>query len=283
MNYDGNFVVSLLDSFHVSFEENRSTWCEISGTSPEGHNYKRWSYQKLYTLRYFPAYYLEYCVLAEELNDRLKNHQQKITVASFGCGICADYFALQDNLEGIAFDYVGYDIFKWTQKKLIPRTTGPNFSFNHFTTDSFKNGDLDDIDVFFFPKSIGDIQAGGGLEHLANVISSTTKKRIFFLNSYVSNGSETKSENAGYFQLIHDKLTSAGFKTSDDVGGSRWLGDEFGDGLKKVCSDFNYPEEYFISCSQQGKFPRCSSCGVVKRPVMTNRFMDFNLLEYSRP
>lgn len=281
MNYNSGFVNELLANFHSSFMEDKNRWCKISDLDPAGDNYRKKSYQKLYVLRYFPAYYLEYCILAEALRKRLGRDCDRIKISSFGCGVCIDYFALRDNLSGVEFDYTGYDRCEWSTQGLIPAEANSNFSFEFFTTNNFKLGDLDDVDVFVFPKSIGDIDAGGGLNHLAKVIASTKKDRIFFLNSYVSSGTQSMSANARYFNRIHENLTEKGFKTSDKVGSASYNGG-FGDGLRKICWDFCYPEEHLIVCKDQGSMPQCAGCGVIKRPVMTNRFMEYQLLEYIR-
>jgi len=281
MNYNSDFVKELLANFHSSFMEDKERWCNISSLEPEGDNYKKRSYQKLYTLRYFPAYYLEYCILADALRRRLGENCPRVKIASFGCGICPDYFALRDNLAGIPFEYVGYDRCEWSTQGLIPDAKEKNFSFEFFTTSDFELGDLDDIDVFVFPKSIGDIDANGGLEHLAEVIASTQKERVFFLNSYVSNGTQNLSANSRYFKKIHDALTKNGFKTEDSVSKASYSG-SFGDGLRKICWDFCYPEEYLIKCEDQGSTLHCSGCGVLKYPVMTNKFMEYQILEYVR-
>lgn len=281
MNYNSEFVNELLGNFYASFMESESHWCDISHLDPEGDNYKFKTYQRLYTLRYFPAYYLEYCILAEALQKRLGNNYTGVKIASFGCGICTDYFALRDNLTKVSFEYVGYDRWEWSSQSLIPGEKGSNFSFKLFGTDNFEPGDLADVDVFFFPKSIGDIDAGGGLEHLAKVIAATDKNRIFFLNSYVSNGTRVISGNARCFNRVHEALVAQGFKTEDKVSSTSWRG-EFGDGLRKICWDFCYPEEYLVMCEDQGRFSQCDGCGVVKNPVMTNRFMEYQVLEYSR-
>ena len=282
MNYNSDFVNEVLANFHASFLEDKDRWCNIANIGPEGDNYRKKSYQKLYILRYFPAYYLEYCILAEALRRRLGSDCSGVKIASLGCGICSDYFALRDNLTGIPFQYVGYDRCEWSTQNLIPEVKESNFSFEFFTTHDFELGDLNDIDVFVFPKSIGDIEADGGLGHLTKVIASTKKNRIFFLNSYVSNGTEIKSANAGYFKRIHDALVTEGFNTEDEVDSTTWKGATFGDGLRKICWDFCYPNEYLVECKDKGSTEQCSSCGVVKRPVMTNKFMEYQFLEYIR-
>ncbi|UYP83239.1 hypothetical protein jpw_03335 [Pseudomonas asiatica] len=282
MNYNSGFVNEVLANFHASFLGDKDRWCAIAGLGPEGDTYRKRAYQKLYVLRYFPAYYLEYCILAEALRRRLGSDCQGIKVASFGCGICTDYFALKDNLNGIPFEYDGYDRCEWSTQELIPKLNDSDFSFNFFNTDNFELGDLDDVDVFVFPKSIGDIEAGGDLEHLSEVIASTKKNRVFFLNSYVSNGTDVKSVNAGYFNRVHGALVAKGFKTEDKVGSTTWNGERFGDGLRKICWDFFYPSEYLVKCADQGSMEKCSSCGVVKLPVMTNKFMEYQILEYVR-
>ncbi|MDF9616424.1 hypothetical protein P5705_02095 [Pseudomonas entomophila] len=283
MIYNAEFVNELLGNFHASFLKNKDKWCTISQVGPEGNAYKKKMYQKLYTLRFFPAYYLEYCLLASELKQRLPTDCKSIQVASFGCGICPDYYALRDNLGDVEFDYYGFDNCQWSTQRLIPENEDDNLIFHHLNTKALKRVDLEEIDVFVFPKSISDIAASGGLERLAKSISATENDRIFFLNSYVSNGSESKksSGNLRHFDVVHEALSKVGFSTQDDRYKTRFKG-TFGEGLRKVSWDFCYPDELKLKCADQGKFPSCEGCNVVKLPVMTNRFMDYQLLEYTR-
>ncbi|WP_252090846.1 hypothetical protein [Pseudomonas sp. MWU13-3659] len=283
MNYNAAFVDELLGNFHASFLKNEHKWCDFARVNPEGDAYRKWVYQKLYTLRYFPAYYLEYCVLAEKLKARLGQYDECLQVASFGCGICPDYYALRDNLGEIEFEYTGYDSCRWSMRKLVPKDNSDNLSFCHLNIGALDSVDLDDVDVFIFPKSIGDIARSGGLERLARLIARTEKKRVFFLNSFISSGRNEKSIDLSCFDGVHEALIKSGFGTEDDRSKTSYEGGAFDVGLVRVSSDFNYPERLMINCEREGSSLLCEGCNVIKRPVMRNRFMEYQLLEYTRP
>lgn len=274
------FIDEMLQQFFSSFD-NEQDWCEVSGSNPNIDAYGKHKYQKLYCLKYLPAYYFEYCALASKLHDRLNaNDQDEICVASFGCGLSPDYYALEHNLGNKKFKYEGFDAFEWSMRKLMP-DVGDNFNFNLSNVMRLRDDEINKYDVFIFPKSIGDINdsSGEAIQHLANVISNSVKKRIYFLNSYVSKDIQNIS-HINLFEIIHERLIESGFSTSDDHRKTFYSGNRLGQGLKGINYNFNYDSNFCIVCKDEDH--SCRGCNVVKSPILTNKFMDFQILEYIR-
>lgn len=278
MIINSEFINETVNNFYDSFK-NEENWCSVSGLNPNIDIYGNHKYQKLYALKYIPAYYFEYCILANKLNGRIKNKNHKIKVISMGCGLCPDYYALVHNLE-CEFEYHGYDAYEWSMRKFMPQVAN-DYNFYKKSLKNIKSEEIYDCDVFIFPKSIGDINDSNDkiIEHLANIISKINKNRIFFLNSYVSNENQNTS-HVELFEQIHNKLLNSGFSTKDDYKKTFYKGDRVGQGLKGIHIDFDYDSGCFISCVD--KNTSCTYCNVVKYPILTNKFMDYQLLEYFR-
>ncbi|WP_252090849.1 hypothetical protein [Pseudomonas sp. MWU13-3659] len=284
MKYDSQFVDRVLERFHKSFNRSAHRWCEFSHDGLRAQAYRSTIYQKLYVLRYFPAYYLEYCILASLLKRRLGDAYSSVQIASFGCGVCPDFHALKANLEGLDFDYIGYDSCQWSTRKLIALEESDSLGFQHVHIKSLTPVDLDEVDVFIFPKSISDLGQTGGLEHLAETIAATEKHRVFFLNSFVYGGGDRDDSDLRRFDIIHAALERKGFITLDDREtthiGRKGMGR--GRSLRAITHDYAYPQAHFITCARKGSKAECQGCNVVKYPVVTNNFMGFQLLEYNR-
>lgn len=270
----------MLQQFFDAFES-ENDWCEVSGLNPNVDVYGKHKYQKLYCLKYLPAYYFEYCILASKLHNRLKtNDQDEICVASLGCGLSPDYYSLEHNLGNKKFKYEGFDGFEWSMRKLMPEV-GDNYNFNRLNVMRLSEHDISLYDVFIFPKSIGDINDSSdeAIQHLADVISNSVKNRIYFLNSYVSKDNQNVS-HVDLFEVIHKRLIDSGFSTSDDHRATFYVGSHVGQGLRGINYNFNYDSAFCIKCKDEES--RCIGCNVVKSPILTNKFMDYQILEYTR-
>jgi hypothetical protein len=281
MEINSEFIDELVGSFHDELLLD-GDWCRAADFDPTNNFYKKKIYQKIYALRYLPAYYFEYCVLANELYKRIDDEYISLNVASFGCGLAPDYYALRDNLGDIHFNYLGYDSVEWSTQALMP-TTHDNFKFVFKSIRNIEDDELNGIDVYIFPKSIGDIESSGVgvIDKLATLIASSPQKRLFFLNSFVSNDNKI-SQHLNIFKKIDKALLSAGFKTDDDINKTYHRGNSYGMALTTINSNFVYPNERFIECEYEGNKFDCQNCNVIKRPILTNKYMDYQILEYNR-
>ena len=259
-------------------EEN---WCHVAEMNPSNSSYSGETYQKVYALRYLPAYYFEYCFLSDKLRKRISREYTLINIASLGCGLCPDYYAFRDNLHGIAFSYVGYDANKWSTKEFMPEVNR-DFRFIHKDVRVLTREELSNIDVYVFPKSIKDIEYSNSnsIINLASLIASSNKNRLFFLNSFVKD-EDRQSQDTIVFKKIHDALLMKGFKTDDDY--TKILPcDKDDTKLNKIHQNFDYPKDKFIKCPKEGTKQLCKDCKVIWKPILTNKFMCGHILEYVR-
>lgn len=286
MIVDRSFVKEVVDNFHTAITS-REELCKIARSEHKLEFYKKKAYQELYALRFIPAYYFEYCVLADQLHDRVKKDYKGLNIASFGCGLSPDYYALRDNLDGIKFTYTGFDAIEWSSQSHMPKVDS-NHQFIFQNVEKIEQKKIDKTDVFVFPKSIGDIRNSGDkvIETLANKIAATKKKRIFFLNSYVTR-SFNKPIDLKDFEGIHIILLEAGFKCNDDPSKAFYRHDGVTEnkpiGLRKINYEFVYPPNKEVTCDQEDKTDEiCAMCIVPKSPIFTNQYMSFQILEYVR-
>ena len=281
MNIDKSFIRNIVDSFYASIisDENR---CDVASMEPINDTYNYETYQKVYALKYIPAYYFEYCKLADLLRYKcFSNNYNSINIASIGCGLSPDYYALLNNLQGINFSYIGFDATSWKMQYLMP-PKNQNFLFKNKSVLDITDKELSDIDVYIFPKSLGDIAKSNNfaINKLASLIASTNKNHLFFLNSFASLN-YTKPQDVYLFNDIHKMLLKNGFETNDNFEELKYIG-ERESGLRSCDSDFEYPNDKFIACNYKGTKNLCNNCKVVSDPILTNRYMSFQLLEYKR-
>ena len=282
MVIEKNFIKNIVDSFYASIisDEHR---CDAASMEPINDSYNNETYQKVYALKYLPAYYFEYCKLADLLKYKcFFNEYTSINIASIGCGLSPDYYALLNNLQGITFSYIGFDATSWKMQDLMP-PKNQNFLFKNKSVLDITNEELSDIDVYIFPKSIGDIAKSNNsaINRLASLIASTNKNNLFFLNSFASSDYTTPPD-VYLFKDIHEKLLMSKFYTCHDFTKTKYLGENGRPGLWNIDNNFEYPNDKFIACDYKGTKNLCENCKVVSDPILTNRYMSFQLLEYKR-
>ncbi len=279
MNIERDFIHEVVNNFYDSIMQDGDL-CGYSEASPVNGNYDDEIYQKIYALKYLPAYYFEYCVLASELAERLEEKGvDEINVSSFGCGLYPDYFALMHNLQDIEFDYSGYDISKWKTRDLLPESDN-NLCLKTMSIADITQTELNDTDVFIFPKSLGDIAENIDMQAFASKIASTPKDTVYFLNSFITVNHNLNHHHVELFSLVHDAMLKQGFTTEDPSDETFYRGGKQFLGLKAINYGFDYPEEGKHLC-EEGAELDCK-CRVVHNPVLTNSYMNYQILEYTR-
>ncbi|MET5962915.1 hypothetical protein [Citrobacter amalonaticus] len=277
MNIDQDFIRTTVLSFHRSLMRN-GFLCDHSEFLPLNDNYDDEVYQKIYALKYLPAYYFEYCILANLLLKRLNNNNvTDINIASMGCGLYPDYFALLHNLTGINFNYYGYDVCHWKTRQLLPQGKD-NLYLTSRAVNQISSKTLGKFDVFIFPKSLKDIEQSSDIQQLAHDIIKTKKNKLYFLNSYINTSFEQSSTHVGIFKIIHDALINNGFSTIDKHNVTQYMGNA-GQGLKALDIHFEYPQECLMLCLEKDDSCKCK---ITDNPILTNRYLDYQILEYSR-
>lgn len=272
-----DFIHDIVNRFHDSVLEDGDL-CKYAESTPENANYADITYQKIYALRYLPAYYFEYAILANLLNARLhKNRINTVNIASMGCGLLPDYYALQHNLIDINFSYHGYDCCNWESRDLLPAANNNLHTYNA-SLSTLSTEQISKFDVIIFPKSIGDIGENCNMRDIANSLSQSTKKRVFFLNSFITKNHDCNLQHVGLFEGIHNCLISKGFQTADNYKNTFYRGAKYL-GLKAIDRNFDYPE-LTERCNLPYDECQCSGCQVTYSPIFTNAYMNYQVLEY---
>lgn len=279
MHINRDFIHNVIDAFY-NIKPHGSDLCAAARAAYDQQLYGDLNSQIVYALRFIPAYYFEYCAMVADLNARVRDFAA-LSVASFGCGLCPDYYALRDNLN-IPFRYVGFDSIEWESLEYMPPVDG-NWSGFARSVEDIDVDELHKFDAFVFPKSITDIDGCSDdcLSKLADKISATKKKRIFFLNSYV----KKKFESTGFIQpflKVHSRLQAAGFVCQDDIYKTFRVGHER-QGLKKIHTNFDYPNGKILTCEQIDEGDNnCKNCNAPKKPILMNTHMSYAVIEYKK-
>lgn len=283
MHINREFIHDVVSRFHEYANLKESDWCNYSKTTPTNANYSDGLYQCFYALRFIPAYYFEYCKLASMLNDRLNERKENfISIASLGFGLAPDYYALTHNLQH-EFTYTGYDPLLWEQLILMPETS-ENFFAHQSPIEKLPETKIHKHNVFIFPKSISDINNKNNLaiDQFAKKLATTPHDRIFFLNSFIVNNSSAQSTSIQHFKKIHLTLINKGFSTQDNPRNTFNIASS-SLALKSINSNFDYPNEKKINCTRiNSTNPNCNTCEVIKNPIFTKNFIDYQLMEYQR-
>lgn len=271
MTIDFTFLHTV--SGHFKAIGQASDLCCTRDMRPQNANYGCWQYQVVYAVRYLPAYYVEYYELAELLAARSAG-SVGLNIASFGAGLCPDYYALQHALNGVApFYYWGYDAAPWEMRGHMPQQAN-NFSCLGASVNQLRPLNVSWMDVFVFPKSLTDI-AQADLAYLASLIASAGKPKITFLNSYVRLPGNP-SDASHTFNPVHNELSNAGY---------RWT---YTSGVRKIYTGHigtKYPHyaaaATALSCTRQTA--QCGACEAIKNPMAKGDYSSYELREYVRP
>lgn len=277
MIINGNFIQEVVSRIHANISN--QSLCSYANWTPLNGNYSDSTYQGIYALRYLPAYYFEYAVLANILSCRIRQGEyDSLNIASFGCGLYPDYFALEHNLTHTHFTYVGYDSSDWQTRKLMPDARLPLILSNQ-PIDDINEATLGLFDVFIFPKSIGDIGSTSNLDVFAEKIGNTKKNRLFFLNSFIIKDNINNENEVALFSKLHEKLLSKGFMTNDNHEQTKHKG-AAGSALWLINNNYQYPSGFALCTLNK---TQCSTnCAVRYSPILTNKNMGFQFLEYKR-
>lgn len=264
MQVDSQFIDQVTTSFSNAFRLDYNTWCSLAGATPINMHYGTQAYQKLYALKYIPAYYFEYCYLAELFHKRINGKLTEITIASLGCGLAPDYYALRDNLHNINMNYVGFEPADWHTRTFMP-PLGGNATLYKLGVGMLHQELINSMDAFIFPKSIGDINNSdpNGLKNLAALISNSPKKNIFLLNSYVTKNHTQSPDLKIFLSVVHAALIQQGFQCKDSPNTTFSCGTTTTCGLSALNINFQYPSRNYVQCAKRQAVPQCDQCNVI--------------------
>lgn len=260
-------------------------FCQFRGIRPSVGAYNNALYQKIYTYRFFRAYFLEYIQLTDLFyNDYLlPNDIKEINVLSLGSGVGVDYYAMTEVFKGIAFTYTGIDINLW-EVPFLPNKAN-NYVFKCKSVSDLESKDLNCINTLFIPKSISNWFDSGVLESLVDKISQNNIMTLYILFSSENYTAES------YYKMFDNLLTNAGYSYQASYKNNKnlfhWYSlyncwESEGSGRKfssLYYLDFIYNVQHLKCASISND---CENCEVTMSPPYTNSLMDFNYFVYQK-
>lgn len=257
--------------------------CQFSSIRPSFGAYNNALYQKIYTYRFFRAYFLEYKLLTGLFyNDYLlPNDIKEIKVLSLGCGVGVDYYAMTEVFEGIAFTYTGIDINSWDVPFLPNKAS--NYVFECKSVSDLEQKDLNGINTLCIPKSLSNWFDRVVLKNLVDKISQNNITTLYILFS-------SENNSAGkYYKKFESILTNAGYSYKTSYQNSNelfywyeptrfWLNN------KREISSLYYLDSIYndqhVECTSVSN--DCENCEVTMSPPYTNSLMGFNYFVYQK-
>ena len=132
--------------------------------------------QRLYLLRYFPAYLIEYYLMYDKLLD-LNFTKLPLNILSIGSGCGLDYYGLVFALKNRGIDindnvqYTGIDIINWGYKDNLGN---PNCQYIQTDINNFQAILRNNYNIIVLPKSIGEFDTAS-----FNQLLNTLERALF--------------------------------------------------------------------------------------------------------
>lgn len=271
----------IFDDFMKEIEE-KDRLCELKELRFDGDNppdYSNPSIQRLYLLRYLPAYLTEYYLIYTSIIDsNFLGSEFKVLSIGAGCGL--DYwalnFAIMHSGGNIRVRYTGIDVIDWGHKENL-EIGEAEFIINNIA--GFSSLPHNDYNIIIFPKSIGEFDNKTFLKLLnlfRNARLNTTKlvlissarktRRILDLNRIES----VKREIAISSSLFANETIDY----NPDFGNY-----PYPPRLETICPYFYYPDdirEYIVNlscnCSQyniKGSYCDRTCMDLDRNPILT--------------
>ena len=247
--------------------------------------------QQSYILRYAYAYAYEYYLMYTQAIKALASNNKTISVLSVGCGPLIDYAGLKNSLRGQdkAVNYRGIDLIDWNNKYSVdfndkvvvyPHTDAERF---------FYNLDMLSDDVYFFPKSIGELSYQT-IKSIANSFAvKRNNKDRFCLCVSMRNSDLNRIKDIEKVQILRAGILEGGYIPDDDSFVYYII-----QGNKGICSyekDYWYPQailDNMISinshCRGRHQCLNAQDCGrcMNRYPILKTTEVCYVILTFTR-
>ena len=211
------YLQEVYEQFKKQIEESPEDILRLKDCSFEGKgkiDYTDELIQELYILRYSFAYSFEYYVMYSKILEYFEGADH-LNVLSLGCGPMTDYWsfcrAFGKILPWISRDnvsYTGVDLIDWNYKMQGDEKIKWKYVQNDFLQYVDSN-DLSDTDIFFFPKSICEVDLFQDMPKLCDSLKRNLKKeRIIFGITMRNNYDENRVNQ------ICDALAAKGYQST---------------------------------------------------------------------
>ncbi|MBT3817536.1 MAG: hypothetical protein HOE80_03765 [Candidatus Magasanikbacteria bacterium] len=178
-------------------------WCKMT-TGFSQSAYTDSLRQADYLLRYYGMYFTSYYATYRRFLRKYEAifSQKRLHILSIGTGSGIDFFALNRAIEDLLLEnkikrrqqyhYTGIDPVAWNYQPISTK-----FHFKQIDIKKLTPQDIENVDLFIFPRSLSDIERTDplSLTRLARLVSNhTNRDRLFFINSYVVQNSLDKGK-----------------------------------------------------------------------------------------
>lgn len=279
-----SFLKSKINAVYEDFVD--EYWCELNNRDLNVDGYTSIVYQQKYILKYYGAYFCELYGMYKEYFENFDGTE--LNVLSLGCGSGIDCEALNrviiDLDLDIAINYVGVDIVDWNYR---PQFTWATFKLMCISKLAAK--DIRNVDLFVFPKSLTELDEDK-LKIIGKLIAKSSRKDcIYFLNTYVTDDADDSNRVDGIkqFGVINKNLKANGWEclTSPSeyycMKNCGWLGHSYN--FFKLPDDVKpFVEELKDNCNNHNGSTKCINCDIDFIPILTSKYLAFNLLGYER-
>lgn len=269
------------------------TFCELKDLRFNGNHTPDYSndiIQRLYLLRYFPAYLTEYYLMYVDMFEK-DFLDEDLNIISIGAGCGIDFwsckFAIENLGEQVNIRYTGIDIIDWNYWDELDELEC--YLLNN-DINEMESLDEEGYNVIVFPKSIGELDNNTFL-NLKRVIGNTnfTCDKIMILSSVRTTRAFIDVPRLAEIVTIFE--TRFGYSCLDDK--EQYTYYEPASNLEEVCPEFIYPftiKEYInnLMCKCEGlqenwNSPHYDNCSVMDRyPITTTSQIKYQVVRLER-
>lgn len=282
MKYDNLKVIisEVINKAYEDFKEHPE-WCQISTlNAAHNKNYQDEYYQAFYILKYFPAYLIEHYDLFKDIKTNFGSLEGK-RLLSVGCGSGVDYYALRHLIGNNNFLYHGIDITSWGYRPNIE-----NAIFNDINVEDITEDFISEIDVFIFPKSIGNMSSY--VEGFANKLVEYGKDEIIIGYTFIRDPKGGRADGLEESKVIDRILKENSFQL-DEKSDKSYLCYQDDEALVSLYSHlFEYPQDiinilkaFNKNCSSKND-DECVDCDYWASPILRNKYFATSNKKYKR-
>ena len=286
-----DYLSDVFRHFRSYADENSYALCKLRDVTYQGGNqpdYEDKQVQELYILRFTFSYAFEYKTMYSEILSHYSDYRQ-LKILSFGCGPMTDYWSLTEALNlndhGIDMDnttYIGVDLIDWNHKFSNGFPVGYQF-IKCGMTEFILNHNVSDTDIFFFPKSICEI------DHIDQFCSALRSQR--FSKNKITLGISLRIEehhqsaDDDYVEKVIDTVCANGYTVSNII----LFSSSGNKGIRAYDRSFIYPDEILDYLAQlRDKCSESATCGwdcedsLTRKPILTSSYINYKIIVLER-
>lgn len=223
MGFCKNKMVEIFSDFKNDVD-NIPKLCILKELRYDSNNVPEYSkdiIQRLYLLRYFPAYLSEYYIMYKDLLKSGFIEDNNFNIISLGCGSGIDCYSMMIALTKRGLNpseymrYTGIDYIPWLYFPIINSSTDNYIWRLQYNLGSMEQLDEENYNVIVFPKSIGEFSADV-YDNLLHIMENTnfTHNRLACLCSF--RDSKKDADISRFEKVIQKIIDRHGYTALDE-------------------------------------------------------------------